>query len=220
MELFDETKDYKKLHIEWLKSKKGFRPRGGNPLPQLYSSYIDFLEAMYYHTDGAYKHNSTAYLNLRDDYMWATKSTTILDEVAIMFGDTPKNDNPSFFVTFNWADSNFNTSKILKGVDKLFSKSWIDNAEGVFEYYGLHDFHPHFHCVIQVNKHKTIGRFRDKIFESALASTLAKNFIDIKVARDYHLEYIDGDKKIEKSECLEKDKLWRIENNLAEKYKK
>lgn len=222
MEEYDSTKDYKKLHIEWLRSKKGFRPRGGNPMPLLYNSYLDYMYAMYYSTDATYKRNETAFLLLKDDYKWSKNSTGVVDEVASMFGDKPQNDNPEYFVTFNWSPdgSNFDVEHCKKGVERLFNKSWVDNARGIFEYHGLTNNHPHFMCIIQVNKYKKIYDLKKKLFESSLAKGLAQNYIDIKVKNSYHDDYMELDKSPKKAESLEKDKLWRSENNLAEIYQK
>lgn len=222
MEEYNPKVDYKKLHCEWVREKKGFRPKGGNPLPLMYKTYLDYLSGMYYGTDATFKRNETAYLLLKDDYNWAKRSANVVDEVAVMFGDVPKNDNPSYFVTFNWSPdcSNFNPEHAVKGVQRLFSKSWVDNARGVFEYHGLHGNHPHFMCIIQVNKYKKKYDFKDKILESSLAKGLAANFIDIKPCQEYHQDYLDLDKSSEKQECLEKDVIWRNENNLLHEYKK
>lgn len=216
MEGYREDVDYKKLHLEFIKANPRFRPLGG--VSPNYSSYFEQLSSLYH--EGSIKSNKTAYIFLRDDYNHQKKSKSINDEVASLFGDIPENNNPTYFVTFNWNDDNFKKEKILDCIAKLFNKSWIDNASGVFEYHGLNGNHPHFHSLIQVNKHKTFGRFRDKIFQSAIASTLNKNFIDIKVARPYHIDYLEFDKKKEKSECLDKDICWRGENGLKEKYEK
>lgn len=214
MEGYKEDVDYKKLHLEYIKANPRFRPLGG--VSPNYSSYFEQLSSLYH--EGSIKSNKTAYIFLRDDYNHQKKSKTINDEVATMFGDVPENNNPTYFVTFNWTDDNFKLDKILNAIQKLFSKSWIDNARGVFEYHGLQGNHPHFHSLIQVNKHKTFGRFMDKIVQSAMGSTLNKNFIDIKVARPYHLEYLEFDKRVEKTECLEKDIIFRRENNLKDVY--
>lgn len=216
MEGYDESKDYKQLHLEWIKANRSFRPKRG--LQMRYTSYLEEMTDMYYN-DGI-KFNKTAYIYLRDDYNHSKQSKTINDEIAIMFGDKPINTNPTFFVTFNWNEENFKVPEILKSLEKLFSKSWIDEARGVFEYYGLKGNHPHFMCLIQVNKHKTFGRFKDKILQSSLASTLGKNFIDIKIAKSYHQEYLDLDKTVDKQECLEKDILWRKSLGLKEEYTK
>lgn len=215
MELYDSSKDYKRIHLEWIKANKGFRPQRG--IMPMYNSYFDEMLDMYQET---LKQNTTAYIYLRDDYEWSKKSKTINQEVASMFGDVPENTNPTFFITFNWNDTNFDIPKILNGVGKLFSKSWIDNARGVFEYHGSQKNHPHFMCLLQVNKHKSFGRIRDKIFQSALGKTLTSNFIDIKVAKTYHQDYLDLDKCESKQESLAKDVLWRKSLGLNEEYKK
>lgn len=222
MEYYNPKVDYKKLHCEWVREKKGFRPKGGNPLPLMYPSYLEYLNAMYYGSDATFKFNETAYMNLRADYKWAASSTKVLDEVAVMFGDVPQNDNPSYFVTFNWApdSSNFDPVHAVKGVQRLFSKAWVDNARGVFEYHGLKGNHPHFMCIIQVNKYKKKYDFKDKMLESSLAKGLSSNFVDIKPHKAYHDDYLDLDKSSDKKECLEKDVIWRVENNLAQEYKK
>lgn len=215
MEEFDESKDYKTIHLEWIKANRSFRPKNGIRLN--YTTYFEDMQDLY--RDGV-KQQKTAYLWLRDDYQWSKKSKTINQEVAQMFGDEPINENPTFFITFNWSQDNFKIPSILTAIKKLFSKSWVDNARGVFEYHGLTNNHPHFMSLIQVNKHKTFGRFKDKILQSSLAQTLAKNFIDIKVAKSYHQDYLDLDKVNEKTECLEKDKVWRKSLGLLEEYNK
>lgn len=216
MEHYNDSLDYKKLHLEWIKANRGFRPKRG--VEMRYSSYLEEMTDMYYN-DGI-KFNKTAYIYLRDDYNHSKASKSINEEVAVMFGDKPINTNPTFFVTFNWNDENFKIPVILKALEKLFSKSWIDEARGVFEYHGLHGNHPHFMCLIQVNKHKSFGRFKDKILQSAIAQTLGKNFIDIKIAKSFHQDYLDLDKSVEKEECLKNDCLWRISLGLHSEYKK
>lgn len=220
MEEYDPNKDYKRIHIEWLKNNKSFRPKGGNPLPQLYNSYIDYMTAMYYSEHGCFKSNQTAYICLKDDYLYTKRSKTINEEVAALFGDKVENENPSYFVTFNWSpdSTNFNSEKVKKDVEKLFNKSWVDKARGVFEYHGLKGNHPHFHCIIQVNKYKKIYDFKKKMLESAMAYGLKPNFIDVKYHKQYHEDYIDLDKSPQKSDCLEKDKLWRQELGLQDEY--
>lgn len=217
---YDENVDYRTKHIEWLRSKKGFRPKGGNPLPMQFPTYLEYLNFTYFSNDGLSskgdKRNRYAFMNLRDDVKWAHHSKDIVAEVDELFGFKPKNTNPTFFVTFNWNDSNFKLEHALKGVERLFSKSWVDNARGVFEYHTENGNHPHFMALIQVNCHKTLGKFRDKMFECSLANGLAKNFIDVKVAKSYHEDYIDLDKQESKREFLELDVEWR--NNLGIKH--
>lgn len=215
MESYTEGTDYKLIHLEWIKANRSFRPKMGLPLQ--YSSYFDYMSELYRET---IKQQKTAFIFLRDDYNWSKRSRTINEEVSVMFGDKVENTNPTYFITFNWNDDNFKIPDILNALKKLFSKSWIDEVRGVFEYHGKVNNHPHFMMLIQVNKHKTFGRIKDKIMQSAIAQTLGKNFIDIKVAKSYHQEYLDLDKVAEKQECLDNDKVWRKSLGLLEEYNK
>lgn len=215
MEDYDPSIDYRQLHLEWIKKNRWFRPKSG--VADWADSYYDQMSAMYRDT---YKLHTTAYLLLRDDYKHSKVSADINTVVGRMFGDTPINTNPYYFVTYNWTTTNFDPKKAVVGVNRLFEKSWVDKALAVFEYHGIENNHPHLHIVIQVNKYKTIGKFREKMFEASLASGILKNFIDIKPGRPEHWDYTSGDKSLDKKECLEKDIIWRNENSLEHIYKK
>ena len=68
-----------------------------------------------------------------------------------------------------------------------------------------------------VNKYGKKGKLLDKMAESALAKfTGGKSYIDVKPFLPCHTDYLQLDKTPDKSEYLEKDKLWRKENNLPE----
>lgn len=210
MEEFDETKDYKLLHLEWLKANRGFRPKSGIPLN--YNSYFEYIDELYRHT---VKQQRTAYLYLRDDYNWSKKSKTINQEIAVMFGDRVQ--DPTFFITFNFDNAKFIPNKVVDCVKKLFDKSWVTDGYAVFEYYTETGNHPHVMMKLSVNKYQTKGKLLDKCFESALAKfTSGKQFIDIKPFQPCHQDYLQLDKSLSKKENLEKDIIWRKENNLPE----
>lgn len=215
---YDPKKDYKSLHLEWLKDKKqsGFRPK--TPCNPAFMNYYHQMETIYH--SGDIKHNMTAYLYLEDDYAHSQRSKSINAEVAEMFGDKIENTNLKFFVTFNWGEHNFDIPHAVKGVEKLFSKDWVDEARGVFEYHTDGKNHPHFMCILQVNKNKTFSKFKEKMLASALANGLAPNFISVMNYAPRHDDYLDLDKQSSKQEQLDKDVLWRIENELAHEYKK
>lgn len=216
MEGYDSTKDYKTLHLEWLRNNKGFRPK--TPALPSFTNYYEQMENAYH--DGHIKFNETAYMYLRDDYAHSKRSKSVNAEVAEMFGDKIENKNPKFFITFNWADHNFDIPHALKGVEKLFSKDWVDEARGVFEYHTEGKNHPHFMCILQVNKNKTYSKIKEKMLASALANGLAPNFISVMNYAPRHADYLDLDKQGSKQEYLDKDVLWREENGLAHEYKK
>lgn len=212
MECYEDCKDYKQLHLEWIKANRGFRPK--TAIPVQYNSYLDYMIELYEHT---IKQQKTAYIYLKDDYNWSKRSKTVNEEVAVMFGDLPDKSDNTFFVTFNFDEKKFKSVDVLKSVDRLYTKSWVDSAYGVFEYYTENGNHPHFMMKLVVNKYNKKGKLLDKMNESSLAKfTGGKNFIDVKPFLKCHEDYIMLDKAIEKKEYLEKDKIWRIENNIPE----
>ncbi len=214
MEKFDETKNYKAIHLEWIKANKGFRPQRG--VMSMYGSYLEEMTDMYNET---IKQNRTAYVYLRDDYNWKKSSRSINDEVALMFGDKPADTNPKFFITFNFSEDLFNSEKVLKDLAKFMSKDWIKSLAGAFEYHTETGGHPHLMMVISVDKYK--NKMLDKMKESILAKyckDLAK--IDVKRWQPFHDDYVAFDKDPKKKEYLEKDVLWRIEQNLPHSIKK
>lgn len=75
--------------------------------------------------------------------------------------------------------------------------------------------HHHIHYVIQTDyaKSKVIQFIYQKVKNFGVGS---KNFIDVSTNGTLQtaLKYVAGDKKIDKLECIELDKIWRQENNL------
>lgn len=214
MEDFDPTKDYKSLHLEWLKNNKSFRPKSGIPLN--YSSYFDYMTELYRDT---IKSQTTAYWYLKDDHKFSKRSKTINEEIDILFGYKPDVSDyaNTFFITFNFDPNRFKPEAAVKAVERLFNKSWVDIGYGVFECYTSAGQHPHFMCKLKVNKYNKKGKLLDKMAESVLAKfTGGKHFIDIKEFQPIHQDYIELDKRPEKQIYLEQDKIWRLENNIPE----
>lgn len=217
MDNFDETKDYKSLHLEWIKANRGFRPK--TAYPAMFDSYFDFMSSMYY--EGTIKLQRTAFLYLKDDYNWLKRSRSVNTEVAQLFGDKPDTLEKAFFITFNFDSKKFKADQVVKAVSKVFDKTWVDAAYGVFEYHTETGCHPHFMMKLVVNKYDKKGKLLDKMAESCLAKfTSGKNFIDVRPFLKEHEDYLQLDKAIEKKDYLEKDVIWRKENNLPEFLKK
>ena len=81
--------------------------------------------------------------------------------------------------------------------------------------------HPHFHILFETAE--PISRIKEKLWRPSYVKDLIKsdgkqfpNFIEYEKARDYHLKYINLDKKPEKLPAVEKDKVWRLENNIPD----
>lgn len=212
MEEFNLKLNYKEIHLEWIKRNPSFRPKGGLP-PNV--TYFNYMNDMYRDT---IKQQKTAYIYLRDDYKHLkSRNIDVNHYVAAMFGDKPDETQNSFFVTFNFDPKLFNPIRAIADVRRLFDKSWVDQAYGVFEFHTENGNHPHFMMKLTVNKYNKKGKLLDKMAESTLAKmTSGKNFIDVKPFLPCHQDYLELDKDPSKKEYLEKDIIWRKENNLPE----
>jgi hypothetical protein len=217
MEGYNSEIDYKNLHLEFIKANPRFRPKCG--LLDRYQSYLEQMQAMYYGNDATIKLNTTAFLYLRDDYKWKKSGMKDINEkIALMFGDNPEQKDPVFFITFNFDNSKWDANKAINAVNKLFEKSWITSAYGVFEYYGSQQNHPHLMMKLVVNKYGKLGKLKDKLKETSLCTQLMSgiNFLDIKLFQSYHNDYMQLDKSLEKKEQLDKDIVWRKVQGLPE----
>lgn len=213
--------NYVRLHLDWIQANKSFKPKGGldtvvNGKPY-YSSYYDQMSAMYKTLKNP---NKYAYLALGDDVKFQSGGSRDINKlVKEMYGIVPKEDLPAFFITFNFDKKRFNSEKILSDLAKFLQLSWIKTCHAVFENYTENGEHPHLMMFVTVTKNQ--NKMLDKMKESRLAKYCAGlNFIDVKRGKDYHQDYLLLEKTESKRECLEKDVIWRIENNLPHEIKK
>lgn len=215
---FDESIDYKALHLDWIRESKfvpktslGMKDLTGKPL-----SYFDSMYTLYYGEHAVFKNNKTAYMFLCDDYKAFKKPVeSAVKKVAMLFGDQAP--IPMWFITFNFDASKFDIPKVIKDLDKFRMKSWIQSFEGVFEYYTECGSHPHLMMLLGQDKYSK-AKLLDKLSESSLAKyTGGKNFIDVRKAEPRHRDYLDLDKCDKKRDYLDKDIIWRTENNIPHK---
>lgn len=98
-----------------------------------------------------------------------------------------------------------------------------------YEYYTEKGSHPHVHMLIELKRTGCIsfGQINQKIFQKKslreimnlnVKMSWAKDIKDRTQKRAVHQAYLAGNKIEEKQDKCEKDKLWRIENNLEELY--
>lgn len=98
-----------------------------------------------------------------------------------------------------------------------------------YEYYTEKGCHPHVHMLIEMNTTGTIkpSTMSEKIFQKKSLREImninyklswANDIKDRTQKRAIHLAYLNGMKIEKKQENCEKDKLWRIQNNLEELY--
>lgn len=219
MELYDDSIDYKALHLEWLKVHRSFRPKTNVVPISFIGSYYDWMREMYY--NGGISQNRSAYLWFRDDYRWNKKSKTIDQEAAAIFGDVVESDLNAWFVTLSFDPKRFESPLVLKSLHKFLEKSYVEECYAIFEYHTENGGHPHLHMKLKMDKYKQKSKVIEKVFQSPLGKFLEnKNFVDVKNFMPCHKDYLDYDKRPEKQEYLNQDVMWRKEQNLPEYVKK
>jgi len=201
--------DYKSLHLNWIKSNKNFVPKNGNDLSE---PYYDIMRFTYQQPNSSQNY---AKICLIEDIEWKKKSCKVLGELSIATSSSTRH-----FVTIGFNHQTWSVASCVAVIKRIMALDWIDNATAVFELHRENGEHPHCHFLIDTKFTKS------KILEKLWAVkdikkiVLQKSFIDYKVAQDYHVKYINGDKIENKMPYVEKDILWRQENNIEQLFKK
>ena len=176
--------------------------RGGNSLENFYNNINSFYQS---DLRLALK-QSKAHLALEQDIkgLQIKKKNWFL--VTVGFDDAAiKGKEPEIM---RKAHSKIVETKGLEINAYVFEKHRKDGKSLVY-------IHHHIHYVIQTDyaKSKVIQFIYQKVKNYGVGS---KNFIDVSTNGTLQtaLNYVAGDKKIDKLECIELDKIWRQENNL------
>lgn len=215
---YDENVDYKNLHLLWIAKHKDFRPR--HPIISKFNTYLEQQKDLY---DTQIKLNKTAYYYYKDDVAFFKERFDIDKKTKELFRfDNDCDDMVRYFVTINFPPDmekfKKDKSKILTNLDKFLNSKMLIDGKAVFEYNGT-NAHPHIMMLVTPNEYyKSWGRFKKQILQTALSKMVGENFTDIKTGKEYHDKYMNLEKKEDKKEALEKDVLWRRDNNLDEEY--
>jgi len=124
-----------------------------------------------------------------------------------------------FFITVGFDDKIITIPSIRKCIKSLGEMKDINLYSIVAEKYrkdneGKIYEHHHIHLLVKTDYPKS--KVIQYTFQKVAKFVQGKNFIDVKNEQtfEHYEKYINGDKKIEKLECVEMDKKWRLKNNL------
>lgn len=220
--------DYIEGHLAWIKNNPKFQPK-------YVSSYgYDYYEIMreLYTVQRVirkydvcehictYKENpfiqDFAKKQWIADKAWHKASNALskaIDKEVEKLEPTP---NGMWFVTIGFNHQTWNVKDCCKAIQKILEMDWIISAKANFELHRENGEHPHVHFLIETKEPKS--RILDKLSRPLYVKkvVLSKNFIDIKPALDYHHKYINLDKQTDKQEFVEKDRVWRLKENIPD----
>lgn len=141
----------------------------------------------------------------------------------------PGADENWAFITIGWNEQTVTPRSMLDVSKRVAELKYFSECKFVLEKHRENGIHHHTHFLV---------RFNEKYFKSKLigwmyqvrglrAICLGKNFIDIKGPLDkkkpyqsYELynDYVSGIKTEEKNKYIEKDRIWRQQNNIEDIY--
>ena len=120
---------------------------------------------------------------------------------------------PNKFTSFQWMQEIVNT---------ITEKDWIKRFAWVHEYHTSTGTHPHTHLILTCHKKFTPRRLAETIYAVKQIKKYCEGLNFIQVEKDMYrtwidrLDYIIGNKREEKSELLELDRLWREKYKIME----
>lgn len=201
--------DYKSIHLNWLSTHKDFQPKHSEDWSVSYYEIMKFT----YSQSGATQ--EYAKMCLVEDIDWYNKVRTTLNQLQFPIQPTTKH-----FVTVGLNHQTWSVSSGVKLIESILSFDWVDKAQAVFELHRENGIHPHIHFLIESNLSKS--KILEKIWacKGIKKIVLQKSFIDYKLAMPYHDKYILGDKTEDKIIYVNKDRVWRVENNIKHLYEK
>lgn len=201
--------DYKSAHLQFIKDRPNFVPKGGTfSIP-----YYEVMQELY---------RSPAVVQELAKVMWLAdiewhKVYQKAYNDALRSFDV---DQQRVFITIGFNHQTYTIQKCIDVINNIKKLDWIVTLHGVFEMHRENGEHPHFHCLITLNEKIPKSKVLEKLWavKGIKKVVLQKTFIDYKPAQPHHEDYINLRKVSTKMPYVEKDKLWRIENNIPEKF--
>lgn len=205
------TTNYKDAHIAWLKSTRDFIPKypGDYSIP-----YIDVMISLYGGHSGNQIPEAMAEAMFVADMAWYRKSKKIAKEVYKKTMALEPTTPNVWFITLGYDHSVWSIPKVIKLINRVTAMKWIKKCKAQFELHRENGEHPHTHFYIE-----TEYSFKEIKYELTRPKYISElvtkeNFIDIKPAHDYHLDYINLIKKPSKMPFVELDNEWREKNGI------
>lgn len=201
--------DFKSIHLNWLSTHKDFKPRHSEDWDV---PYYEIMKFTYSQTNATQEYAQRCFV---EDMTWHKQVQTVINEYL-----TAKTSSVRHFITIGLNHQTWSIPLGIKLIETILHFDWVESGKAVFELHRENGIHPHIHFLIDSKLPKS------KILEKIWATkgikkiVLQKSFIDYKPAMPYHEKYIVGDKTEDKIIYVNKDSVWRVENNIKHLYEK
>lgn len=203
--------DYITAHLSWIKNNPQFVPQGYAQFSAY--TYFEIMTELYANPRVKQNHAEMLY---EADQLWLEKCSQIKKTMFKRVKTKPT----TCFVTIGFNHQTWSIQSCIDVINKIKSFDWVKSFQGCFELHRQNGEHPHCHMIIDTDETKS------KVLEKIWATkgikkiVLKKSFIDYKVCEDYHYKYIHGDKIESKILYVNKDNLWRVQNDIPHLFEK
>lgn len=202
--------DFKSAHLAWIKSTKNFVPKYAHDYSE---PYYDIMVELY-------RNNSVtqnfAEILFEADKKWFIDSKKISKQIDKQIESKQPVPTGYWFVTLGFNHDTWTIKDCDTCIRKILGMEWIIQGKANFELHRENGEHPHCHFFIETKEPKS--RILDKIFRPLYTKKVVfkRNFVDAKIAMDYHHDYINLIKQESKMSFVEKDIAWRKKNNIVD----
>lgn len=204
--------DYKSAHLAWIHSTPKFLPK----YAQDYRADISYFEIIKHVYNNPNCSQEYAKLMFVSDKVWYQQSYKVSNEIDKAVKKLEPTANGWWFVTIGFNHQTWSIKKCCQVITKIIAFDWIISVKANFELYRPNGEHPHCHFVIETDLPKS--KILEKIWRPKYVQevVLSKSFIDIKKFEEHHRKYINLEKTYDKMECVNKDIIWRGQNNIPD----
>jgi len=224
-------KDARNLHHSWLCKYPSFNDRDTGMSNMDYRNHILSEASVYHHHLQNVPYFAKRYSladfadrvewHLRCDIRRLNGVSSLDTKLKALTSKSLGKSAPSLkrFITIGFNHQTYDIKQCLACIQSVLDMSIFKNGEAVFEFHRQNGFHPHCHFILEMHEPLRPSKVVEKIFavKNMKKIVLSKTFIDVKPCEEYHIKYLNGDKQTDKLDCVEKDKVFRKNNNIPEK---
>lgn len=164
-----------------------------------------------------FRFNTTDYF--RTDmrrYKGLTISSKITNELECEVYN--KVDNLKRFITVGFNHQEWTITQCVYVIKNILQNKIFKSGTARFELFRENGEHPHCHFLVTLVDKLPNSKIVEKIYatKGIKKVVLKKSFIDVKECNSSHENYIQGNKCPAKMPYVERDKLWRLQNQIPE----
>uniref|UniRef100_UPI004047A95A hypothetical protein n=1 Tax=Mariniflexile sp. TaxID=1979402 RepID=UPI004047A95A len=204
--------DYKSAHLAWIYSTKSFTPKYAHD----YRADISYYEIMKQTYNNPSCTQDMAKSFFVADKLWHKQTFCLSKEIDKEIEKSLPSPSEKWFMTIGFNHDTWTVKDCDKCITKILGMEWIKSGKANFELHREGGVHPHVHFIIETKEPQS--RIVDKVYRPLYVKKLVskRNFVEVTPMMEYHLKYINLDKKEDKMQYVKKDIEWRKKNNIPD----